>query len=150
VSDPEPADPERPALSITEAAKAAGVDRRTIRRRLDADAFPNAYRDPTEGSWRLPVADLLAAGITLHAPTPPDAQAENEPAPPPDELAELRAAVTEWRRRAEVAEALANERAERVADLRTALLALGAGPTDDTRPTTVTPSPARRRWPRRK
>jgi hypothetical protein len=60
----------RPELTITEAAKATGVDRRTISRRLDADAFPNAHRaivaglsttaaPPLVGPWWLTGAGSL-------------------------------------------------------------------------------------------
>ncbi len=124
----------RPALTITEAAQAAGVDRRTIRRRLDNGELPNAYREDGDGPWRLPVADLLAAGLRLHAPTPatppPGApqdtargQVTAPPAPvhTPDELAQ-------WRERALVAEALAAERERTITGLELALRALGPGP----------------------
>jgi len=44
----------------------------TLRRRLDAGAFPNAYQAALEGigrrdTWRIPVGDLLAAGFVPHA-----------------------------------------------------------------------------------
>jgi hypothetical protein len=126
----------RPELTVTEAAKAAGVDRRTIRRRLDAGDFPNARRDdgkqgPDTGPWLLPVEDLLGAGLTLHAPTEPD---ELTPAdtPDPSEVEALRAEVVELRTRAQVAEAVAAERDRVIAakddDLRSLRAVLMAGP----------------------
>ncbi len=125
----------RPALTITEAAEAAGVDRRTIRRRLDNGDLPHAWReDGGAGAWRIPVHDLLAAGLRLHAPTPatpppgaPHDTARGQvtpppaPAPDPDELAQ-------WRERALVAEALAAERERTITGLELALRALGPGP----------------------
>ena len=90
----------RPELSITEAAHAAGKSRRTIGRMLDA-------------------------GLNLHPPEPPE-PAEPTPARPspvgtPTDDVELRAELAEWQRRAEVAEAVAAERADTLDDLRTAL-----------------------------
>ena len=63
-------------LTIKEAAVRCGVAVRTIRRRLDLDAFPNAYRAPNAkgeaiGAWRLPIVDLEAAGLPLLASTAP-------------------------------------------------------------------------------
>jgi hypothetical protein len=133
-------DTSRPELTASEAAKATGVDRRTIGRRLKNDDFPNAHK--VDGSWRIPVTDLLGAGLQVHAPTPPD----TPPTPPdPDEVARLTAENAELRHRAEMAEAVAAERAEALADARLALRALTAGTPD-----TDTTSPARRpRWWRR-
>lgn len=137
----------RPALTITEAARAAGVDRRTIRRRLDAGDLPNAYRDPPEeGAWQIPVTDLIAAALPLHRPLPAHQNDEAE----------------EWCRRALVAEAVAEERERTIAALERALLALEAGPAPapaspeavyGPRPRPVKPEPppeaapaARRHW----
>jgi hypothetical protein len=59
---------ERCALTIREAADAAGITSRSVRRRLTAGAFPGAYKDSQAGGpdaqiWRIPVEDLEAAGI---------------------------------------------------------------------------------------
>jgi hypothetical protein len=113
------AEPGRPELSITDAAAAAKRDRRTIRRWLDAGRFPNAHRTAA-GDWRIPTDDLLAAGLRLHAPTAPDVEQQ----PPVPDVEALRSERDEWRRRAEVAEAVAAERAEALADARLALRAL--------------------------
>lgn len=112
------ADPERPRLSVTEAAEATRTSRSTIRRRLDRGALPNAERDE-DGWWRIPVADLLAAGLPLHRPAP-----GAEPPADPAEVDRLRADLAEQRRRADVAEAELRARREQVADLRHALAAL--------------------------
>ena len=148
-------DTERPMLTFSEAAIAAGVDRRTIRRWKDAGKLPDAVM--VDGVWRVPVEDLLAAGAQLHAPTPPD---EPDPTPPPDELERLRTEVAEYRRRAEVAEAVAAERGAALDDARLALRALTAAEaTDEERrarftwqpgDVTVTPPPEKpKRWWRR-
>jgi hypothetical protein len=49
-------------LTLTEAASACGVSRSTMKRRLPD--FKNAEQDQT-GSWRVPVSDLLGAGLKL-------------------------------------------------------------------------------------
>ncbi len=117
---------ERPALTLTEATKTTGVSRKTLRRRLDSDEFPNASRldgpaGTGTGPWVIPIADLLGAGFTLHSPD--DDRAEDKP---DDHGVELRIhdlehelALERERRRA--AEAIAAERAAALDDLRTAL-----------------------------
>lgn len=115
-------EPERPALTITEAAKAAGVDRRTIRRYLDRKpdtAFPNAYREdgkdgPATGAWRIPVTDLLGAGLALNAPRLEPTVDVVEAPPARDELLELRGQLEDERARRQLAEALAQERHEQI------------------------------------
>lgn len=49
-------------LTLTEAADACGVSRSTMKRRLPE--FENARQDDS-GSWRVPVSDLLGAGLKL-------------------------------------------------------------------------------------
>lgn len=116
----------RPTFSITAAAEATGKSRRTIGRLLDADELTGAHRDDS-GTWSIPADALLAAGLQLHAPSPPDppTEAENSRAPetrgPDPEADQLRTELEEWRRRAEVAEAIAAERAAALADVRQAL-----------------------------
>lgn len=134
----------RPMLTQREAATACGVSRTTIRRRREAGDLPNAVQDPQRG-WLIPVEDLLAAGLRLHAPTGPDV-----PAPPagdggdrqePDAVA-LQAALDQARREharelaeaqhgRELAEATAEHlrdqleaRLEHIGDLQRALAAL--------------------------
>ena len=146
-------DTARPVLSVTEAAHATGKSRRTVARLLDTGRLDGAERD-SAGTWRIPVEALIAAGLTLHAPAPPDATSTTAPltAPPIDPLDALRAELADWRRRAEIAEAIAAERANALDDVRTALAManrmLAPGPPtapstraeDPTRP----PSPALR------
>ena len=123
--------PSRALLTISEAAAASGKDRRTIRRHLDAGRFPGAQRtDSTSGPvWRIPVDELLAAGLTLHAPSAPD-----EPAPKPadlDALAHLGAERDDWTARALVAAAGAEERGAALADLRRLVAPITAAPIGD-------------------
>jgi len=137
---------ERPALTLTEAARAAGVDRRTLRRRLDAGELPNAYRDrgrqgPGTGPWLIPVGDLLAAGFTLNAPSPGPAHARHDDQG--DELAELRHELDHLRERLaraerdrDVAQAVATERERTIAVQADHLRALQAGPPSSSQPTT--------------
>jgi excisionase family DNA binding protein len=104
---------DRLTLTVTEAAKAVGVDRRTVRRRLDGGEFPHAYRDagregPETGPWLIPVEDLLDAGLNLRDPAEPEHAGEG--ASGDSETDELRAALADAVRRAEVAEARAAER----------------------------------------
>ncbi|MFD5899790.1 helix-turn-helix transcriptional regulator [Streptomyces sp. NPDC060366] len=71
----------RPMLTQREAAAACGVSRTTIRRRREAGDLPNAVQDEVRG-WLIPVDDLLAAGLRLHAPADPDKTAPSSPAGP--------------------------------------------------------------------
>jgi hypothetical protein len=119
-------------LTVTRAAKAAGVDRRTIRRRLDGGEFPHARRDagsqgPESGPWLIPVGDLVGAGLTVHDPTGVDEAADLESARA--QVDALRAALADTVRRAEVAEARAAERERVIAAQELALRALAPDPT---------------------
>ncbi|ATL80257.1 helix-turn-helix domain-containing protein [Streptomyces malaysiensis] len=126
---------ERPRLSQKEAAAACGVSLSTIRRYRDGGRFPGAERDPVRG-WLIPVEDLLAAGLRVNAPAPPDEQPVSEgdrsPAAP---AAELLSELAQERHRRQLAEAEAQHLRETVtrqdehlADLRRSLLALAPGP----------------------
>jgi len=65
-------------LSLREAAAATGVSYSTIKRRQVE--FQHAYRD-AGGVWRVPVSDLLGAGLHLRAKAPePVSQAHEQPA----------------------------------------------------------------------
>lgn len=118
----------RPMLTQQEAAAACGVSRTTIRRRREDGKLPNAVLDPHRG-WLVPVEDLLAAGLRLNAPAPPDATPpggvvrDAERHGQDDEVARLRAELERLRSdhalelaRAEHARELADARAEHLAE----------------------------------
>jgi hypothetical protein len=166
-----PPTPARPRLSVSAAARACGVSRRTIHRRLAEQAFPEAVQ-AEDGTWSIPVEDLLAAGLRLHAPAtgvPIHAQgadgAAHAPAQgeeqgahrPGQEVGALRAALdaaerraVEAERRVEVLEAVASERGRALATLELALRALQPGPSSPApQGTGDSPASPRSRWWRR-
>jgi len=177
--DQAPAHPplQRPLLTLSDAAAACSVSRSTIRRRREDGAFPNAVQDEA-GAWRIPVDDLLAAGMHLRrmgAPSGSAGQGQSAPAErgadqddETDEQGgpvgvlharvgalELELAVERERRLA--AERLAAERSARVEDLRTSLRMLDVGWTPPQPAPAAAPTPAEqpregwweRRWRRR-
>ncbi len=111
------------ALSISEAAKICGVKRRTIRRRHQAGDFEHAFRDP-DGTWRIPVYDLVAAG--LRPPVVPDPDEPRIVFSAASQVDRLRTEVAILRERVRALEIIAKEREERVTDLRTILRMLPA------------------------
>lgn len=50
-------------FSLREAASACAVSHSTVVRRHRSGAFPHAVKDDTD-TWRVPLADLLASGLT--------------------------------------------------------------------------------------
>lgn len=124
----------RPRWSVSEAAKRAGVARSTVQRYLAQGRMPGAYRTD-DGVWSIGVEDLLAAGLVPDRARPAEQAAEGVQHEHADErarIAELEAALAEARRRAEVAEAIARERADRIVDLRQTIAALEVGRSDRT------------------
>lgn len=138
---------DRPTFTLAEAVRASDRSRSTLQRDLKAGRIDGAHRaDPADPAspWVIPADGLVAAGYRLHAPTP--AAAPGDSAPEPDPSTAVAADLADLRRRAEVAEALAAERATTLADLREALdatrlalRALTAGPDP---PPDVAPGPA--------
>jgi hypothetical protein len=130
-SEPPPEQPGHPPLlSLTAAARTAGVSRSTLRRRVADGAFRGAQRD-AQGAWLVPVADLIQAGLSP-AVTPPMSTPVNGVVSLPDlpaKVAQLEAELAAERLKRELAERLATERLDRVEDLRVALRAIGRGPT---------------------
>lgn len=120
----------RPWLTLAEAVQATGVSHSTMKRRLRADAFPDATQD-SNGAWIIPVDNLLAAGLRVNAPTGTAATSSPEPTAAPDprdaRIAELEAQLAAARQAAQMAQELAAERLDRVGDIRLALRALEAG-----------------------
>jgi len=118
---------ESQSLSIREASLATGATRPTLRRDIDAGRFPGAFREDTSrgsglGIWRVPVADLLAAGYSLRSDSP--AAPESDRTGLENEVRELRAELARERERREAAEALAFERATALEDAQRALRAM--------------------------
>jgi len=158
----------RPNLSIKEAAKAIDRSEKTVRRKTtDGTTFPNAHRNE-RGAWVIPVSDLIAAGYKLNAPATTYDDSETTQASRHTEAAEaiedghqdddlvtkieaLETEAAEYRRRAEVAEAVADERGKALDDLRTALRMaqhqLTTGD-DDQGETTGSTRPVRKGWSR--
>jgi hypothetical protein len=133
----------RPSFTITDAATACGVSRKTITRKLGDLAEHGAAKDD-DGIWRIPVEALLAAGLhpgrslpqvtrpSRAAASPEAAPAATPPAPAPavapDVVTIPRDRWDDMRIRLARAEAEAGERALALADARLALRALTAGP----------------------
>lgn len=127
----------RPAWTLTEAVQRTGASRSTIRRYREAGKFPNAYKD-TAGTWRFPLEDLLAVGLSPSEPAREQAQsrprehAQSMPAEQPssafaEQVSKLEQALREERARADNAERLAASYLDNVQDLRRALRMLEAG-----------------------
>jgi hypothetical protein len=118
----------RPLFTLTEAEAVTGASRSTLRRRLREGAFPSAAQGP-DGTWRVPVEDLLAAGLRVNAPDQGQDQGQTPVSDQPrDRVAELEQELALERSQRQAAEQLAAERAERIVDLRNALRMLDAGP----------------------
>jgi len=126
-------------LTITEAAKAAGCSRDTIKRHLRDGKLPNARRlQDVNQTWQIPLADLAQSGLTgklARASSGWPAQRDTSPtqaaavrahasaeAASLSTDAHLRMAALEADLR--VAQALAEERAAHIADLQLALSAI--------------------------
>lgn len=140
---PEPSG--RPTFTITDAAAACGVSRKTITRKLTELAAHGAAKDD-DGIWRIPVEALLAAGLhpgrSLPRPDRPTATAARVPSAPPvapssvpgdgqagpEMISVPRERWDDLRIRLARAEAEAAERALALSDARLALRALTAGP----------------------
>ena len=117
--------PTGPTVTAAEAAELLGKSRRTIGRMLNAGRLPGAVL--TDQGWRIP-RDALDATEPPTEPVPPPTEPENGPryggplsSDTADRLADLEAELADWRRRAEVAEAVAAERADALADARASL-----------------------------
>lgn len=114
---------ETPALTISEAARICGVRRRAIRRRHQAGEFGHSFRD-ADGTWRIPLSDLTAAGLEPHQESDPDEL--RIVSAPASHIERLRTEVAVLRERVRALEIIAREREERVEDLRTILRMLPA------------------------
>ena len=102
------------ALIVREAAAACRLSPRTIRRKLNAGAFPNAFKSPlrddlTTTVWKIPVSDLEQAGLqpTLAHPAFPQAPIAADPDHSGPTVLELVRSDRFGRLRSELAEAVA-------------------------------------------
>jgi len=135
-----------PVLSLKEAARIeGGASLSTIRRRLPELEKLGAAR--TNEGWRIPIAALHQLGL-IPGVTPPPGVMTSSTTPPDEtpvetpEIERLRREIADLRRRAEVAEARAEERAQALADVRLAFRALEAGSsTNGTPEGSMTPQP---------
>jgi len=116
-------------LGLREAAEMFDVSRPTLTKALKAGKL-SGERDGA-GAWRVDPSELARVYRPRKGPI---STTRLEPGAS-TELAELRAALDVERARREAAETLAEERAERIADLRRLLP-----------PPDATPAPGRRRW----
>ena len=120
-----------PVLTLKEAARIeGGASLSTIRRRLPELEKLGAVR--TNEGWRIPIAALHQLGLIPGVTPPPGVMTPSTTSPdetPVDtpEIERLRREIADLRRRAEVAEARAEERAQALADVRLAFRALEAG-----------------------
>ena len=129
----------RPSFTITDAAAACAVSRKTITRKLPELALSGAAKDD-DGIWRIPVEALLAVGLHPGRSVPEEQQPKVEraadpvaarpdrPATGPEMVTIPRDRWDDVRIRLARAEAEAAERSLALADARLALRALTAGP----------------------
>lgn len=123
-------------MGLAEAAKACNVSVSTMRRRKDA--LLEAGAKVTDKGWQIPIPALVSLGL-LASKTAPDATApavdlKPTTVPPDDgeglqalaEVAELRQLLAAAEARAQVAEAIANER-ERVIEVQAQALRMLEG-----------------------
>ena len=125
--------PEQPLvlqMTTAQAAKACGISRPSMARRIKKGHFPGATQD-VNGAWSIPVPDLLAAGLNPGKPTAAPAEQAREQgeqateqvsAHPPEQGEQVMTiTVTEYidlRTRADRYEAIATERGTALEDLR--------------------------------
>ena len=117
----------RPRFSVVQAAARTGAARSTIQRHLRKGAFPNAHQLP-DGTWQIPVTDLLGAGFRVDAPTPAD-EVDHGPADAA-RVAALESQLAQALARAAAAEAVAAER-ERIIEVQDRTLRMLTAGRDD-------------------
>ena len=127
------------SLTISEVALATGQARRVVQRQIRNGTFANAFREKGpggsgQGVWRIPIDDLSAAGIVVDELVLDPAESNGAHGPSvrlSEELARLRAELSEERALRMVAEALAEERANALEHARLELVALSAAAGND-------------------
>ena len=126
-----------PTVTLAEAARRSPLSVATLRRWLTDGKIPGAKRT-NEGAWSIPIPGLVEAGA-WPSTTPPEA--DEPPQADTDALADALAQRDHARAELDTERQRADLLAENVADLRTALRMLDAGP-----PTTSTATPGRPPW----
>ena len=126
-----------PTVTLAEAARRSPLSVATLRRWLTDGKIPGAKRT-NEGAWAIPIPGLVEAGA-WPSTTPPEA--DEPPQADTDALADALAQRDHARAELDTERQRADLLAENVADLRTALRMLDAGP-----PTTSTATPGRPPW----
>lgn len=113
------------AFTMKEAADVAGVSVSTLRRRRDD--LEKAGAVISESGWQVPMTALIACGlIKTEGPGREDAGRRTLRSEPDHdetealraEIQELRESISEWQRRAEVAEAVSRERAVTIENMK--------------------------------
>lgn len=160
---------ERPRVTVSEAVAQFDVSPATLKRRLASNEIPGAEKNG-RGQWQIPIESLQTAGIParktwlseppvsaltpLTDPLTPLSEraqpahkspgsAERRATELERELAQVAAQLAHERAQRERAEAIADERKERITDLQRALAMIEAAPS--TAPL-APPAPSRRRW----
>jgi hypothetical protein len=106
-----------PVLTLTQSAHACRVSRITIRRYLEVGRLQNAFK-AHDGAWRIPVTDLISAGLRPIRAVRADEPLVHRLAA---ELDRLRYENALLREKLITAQAIAHERELTIADLRFAM-----------------------------
>jgi len=126
-------------FSAAEAARETGVSRTTIMRKLGLGEFPQATKD--DDGWHIPLADLLAAGLSPGRPSPPVRGQEQSEGQTVAELSHqvelLRVQLAAAQQLAVEKDRLAAEKDRVIETQAQALRALEAAPSPPAQPSTV-------------
>jgi hypothetical protein len=120
-----------PTVNLAEAARRSPRSMATLRRWLVAGTIPGAERDFTGAAWVIPIAGLVESGA-WPSTTPPDAEADTPEVAEPaasDALEDALAQVADLEAALQVASHREADLRDNIADLRTSLRMLEAGPT---------------------
>lgn len=142
--------PLAPVLGLAEAAQRTGKSVSTIRRKKSELLALGAVINTT--GWAIPIPALVQLGLLDRVTSPgagtiPAMTAPVTPGGSSDEIAQLKSKLAAAEQRAELAEALANERTLRIDDLRQSLLMIEAAQgTSLARSKDQEPVQTKRRW----
>jgi len=128
-------------FSAAEAARETGVSRTTIMRKLAAGEFEQATKD--DDGWRIPLDDLLAAGLNPGRPSPPVRGHDQSEVRTVSELSHqvelLRVQLAAAQQLAVEKDRLAAEKDRVIETQAQALRALEAAPSPPAQPSTAPP-----------